>query len=146
MNTYDVNELITYPDCMSRLKELKTFYDFKKENDKKEPPKNTGDWEIVSTMFEVAIEIVSAKLEKREAKLFPINTLLAAEQACSMLLNFSYASDLLTTGFVTYGRGYKRERRFYEFSLENVINLLEEEIQRVSSLNRGACQAPHKMV
>lgn len=146
MNTCDVNELITYPDCLARLKELKTFYDFKRENDKKEPPKDTGDWEIVSTMFEVAIELVSAKLEKRESKLFSVNTLLATEQACSMLLNFSYASDLLTTGFVTYGRGYNRKRRFYEFSLENVIQLLEKEISKVATLNQEACQALHKRV
>ncbi len=129
-------ELIVYPDCMERLKELKSFYDYKCEQDKKEPPKNSEDWKMIPTMFEVAFEVVSAKMERREAAVFPTNTLIVAEQACSMLLNFSYACDLMTTGFVTFGKCPERKRRFYEFSLENVISLIREE------LNREARQEP----
>ena len=131
-------ELIVYPDCMERLKELKAFYDYKRDQDKKEPPKNSEDWKMIPTMFEVAIEIVSARIEKREAAVFPANTLIVAKQACSMLLNFSYACDLMTSGFYMFGRCPERERRFYEFSLENIISLIDEEINRV------ICQEPHE--
>lgn len=128
----NAREQIIYPDCMERLKELKAFYDYKREQDKKEPSKNSEDWEMIPTMFDVAFEIVSARMEKREAAVFPKNDLIVARQACSMLLNFSYACDLMTTGFFMFGKCPERERRFYEFSLENVIQLLEEEISKVT--------------
>ena len=127
---YEVDQYITYPDALTRLRELKDFYDYKREQDKKEPSKNSEDWEMIPTMFEVAIEIVSARMEKREAKKFSIEELVTTKQACTMLLNFSYACDYLTTGFVTFEKCYGRGRRFYEFSFENIIKILDEEINK----------------
>ena len=135
MNTYDVNEL-KYTVCLTQLKELKAFHDYKIENDEKKPLEKYGNWRAVSGAFEVAIELLSAKLEKREAVSYTTAELLAVEGTFSALLNFSYACDFMSRGYVTFGRCPNRKRRLYEHSFEEVLELIKEEIYRIAALNR----------
>ncbi len=124
---------------LGMFEELKTFYDYKRAQDEKNSSRIEG-WGVTDTMFEVVFEILNAKIDGREVKMLPINDLHIAQQACSMLLNFSYACDLISRGFVTFGRCDNRERRWYEHPLEEMIELIEEEIHRFASLNREARQ------
>lgn len=143
MNTYDVNEL-KYAVNLTTLKELKIFYDYKFGNDEKSPPEKYGDWRIVSNALDVAIELASAKLEKRDANLYTIAELLTVEDTYSSLLNFSYACDFMSRGYVTFGRCPDRKRRFYEHTFEEALELIKSEIYRIATINRESCRTPRK--
>ena len=132
-------EILANKSRLGMFEELKTFYDYKKSQDQKNSTRIEG-WGVTDTMFEVVFEILNAKIEGREVKTLPINDLHIAQQACSMLLNFSYACDLMSRGFVTFGRCDNRERRWYEHPFEEMIELIDEEIHRFASLNWEARQ------